>query len=222
MKNSKNNSAAGFSVVELLIVVSVIAIMSTFAIMSLTAEKLYSSDKQAVQITDLLQEARQRSLSQRKTARVEVNATRREIRLIDEREPGGAGDDVLVKAVPFRDDGVFVTTMPSNMTANPSEPSPVPALTFSTSTHPLSSGDSVATRRFLRNGTVTDGGTNAEGVGAVPTGATIYVWSKYPDDVSANPTVGQIFRAVTVLANSGSVRLWKCSVSGGNCSEWKK
>lgn len=222
MKNSKNTSAAGFSVAELLTVVSVIIILSTFAIMSMSATKLYNSDKQALQITDLMQEARQRSLSQRNTVRVEINRTRQQIRIIDERTSGNPADDVLVKEIPFMGDGVYVATAPSNMTANPTESSPVPAVAFSTSSHPLSSGDTVAVRRFMKNGNVTDGGTNAAATDAVPTGATIYVWSKYLDDTSPTPTVGQIFRAITVQASSGSTRLWKCNVSGGNCSEWTK
>lgn len=223
MKNHKNKPAAGFSIVELLVVLVIIAVLSAITFMSLGTEKLYDADKQATQIADLLQEARQRSLSQRKAQRVEINATKKMVRLIDEKDAGNAADDVLVKQIPyFSDKSVFVATSPSNMSDSPTELSPVPAITFATSTHPLSVGDSVATVRFMKNGTATNAGTNAAGAGAVPTGATIYVWSKYADDNSATPTLGQIFRAVTVLGTTGSSRLWKCSVNTSGCTQWVK
>lgn len=220
MKNPRDKSAAGFSVLEMMAVVSIIIIMTTFALLSLTAEKLYDTDKQAIYITDLLQEARQRSLSQRNTVRVEINKTKKQIRLIDEKKPNTSTDDVLVKSIAYMSDDVLIGTAPSNMSASPVELTPVPNISFTTSTHPLSSGNQVAVMRFLKNGNVTNAGTNDLGAGAVPTGATIYVWSKFPSDASPTPTVAQIFRAVTVLAASGSTRLWKCTVTSGNCDEW--
>lgn len=220
MKYSKIKSAEGFSLVELMIVLIIIAILSSIAVMSLSYDKLYDTDKQAIQIVDLLQEARQRSLSQRNTMRVEINSTKNSIRLIDEKKPDDSADDVSIKAVAYRNNGVFIGTLPSNMSDNPAELSPVPPITFTTSNHPLSLGDRAATLRFLRNGTVHNAGTNSVGAGSIATGATVYIWSKYPNDNSTNPTVGQIFRAITVLGTTGSSKLWKCSVTGGGCSDW--
>jgi prepilin-type N-terminal cleavage/methylation domain-containing protein len=219
MKYSKIKSA-GFSLIELMIVLVIIAIVSSFAVMSFTAEKLYDAEKQALGIIDLLHEARQRSLSQRNTMRVEINQTKNSIRLIDEKGPNDASDDVELKSVPYRNGGVFIGTLPSNMTDNPAELSPVPPIAFAVSNHPLSSNDTVATMRFLRGGTVHNAGTNGAGAGSIATGATIYVWSKYPNDASSNPTTGQVFRAITLLGTTGSSRLWKCAMTDGNCSEW--
>lgn len=220
MKHSKIKSAGGFSLVELMVVLVIIALLSAFAMMSFGSEKLYDADKQTLAIIDLLHEARQRSLSQRNTMRVEINVTRNSIRLIDENRPNDSSDDVEIKSAVYRNNGVFIGTLPSNMTDNPTELSPVPPIAFTTSNHPLSASDSVATMRFLRNGTVHNAGSNAVGTGSIATGATIYVWSKFPEDNSATPTTGQIFRAITVVGTTGSSRLWKCSMTSGDCSDW--
>lgn len=222
MKHSRIKSAEGFSLIELLIVIVITGILATVTVLSLSAEKLFEADRQALAVTDLLQEARQRSISQRNTMRVEINSTKNSIRLIDEKDGGSAADDVQIRSVPYRNNGVFIGTTPSNMTDNPAELSPVPPVVFAVSNHPLSPNDRVATVRFRENGTVHNAGTNAAGTNSIATGATIYVWSKYPNDNSSTPTTGQIFRAITVLGTSGSSRLWKCAMTQGNCSQWLK
>ncbi|MEZ5425458.1 MAG: hypothetical protein R2747_04255 [Pyrinomonadaceae bacterium] len=190
--------------------------------MTFSSSKSGAAETQALQISDLFQEARQRALSQRTTHRVEINATKRVIRLIDELGPGDASDDKVIKFVNYSNDGVYIGSLPSNASGSPTELSPVPVATFASSTHPLSAGDFVATFRFIRNGTVTNAGTNGWGSGAVVTGATVYVWSKYPNDGSANPSVGNTIRAVTVLGSTGLTRMWKCNLSGTSCSNWTK
>lgn len=220
MKHCQIKSDEGFSIAELMIVVAIIGIISLFAFMSLGSEKLHNTDKETLKIIDLLQEARQRSLSQRNTMRVEINATKKLVRLIDERVLGTASDDIEIKAVSYSDGSVYIGTAPSNMSDTPTELTPVSPITFSTSNHPLSNNDNVATMRFLRNGTVTNAGSDAIGSGAVPTGATIYVWSKFPNDTSTTPTIAQIFRAITVLGTRGSTRMWKCMTSNGECTDW--
>jgi prepilin-type N-terminal cleavage/methylation domain-containing protein len=220
MKNCKNESVKGFSLLELLVALAVVIILSSYAYMSLSSDKFYDADKQAFKIIDILHEARQYSLSRRNTMRVEINSTKKLIRLIDERSIGNAADDREIKSVAYIDNGVYVGTLPSNVRDSPTELSPVLPITFSTSIHPLSIGDTVATMRFLRNGTVTNAGSDAIGTGAVPTGVTIYIWSKYLNDSSTTPAIGQVFRAITVVATRGSTRMWKCSVEDGQCLEW--
>lgn len=220
MKKSKINPAAGFSIVELLIVVILVGILSSIAFMSLSTGKLYEAERQALEITDVLQEARQRAISQRNTVRVEINQTKNAIRLIDEVKPGAAADDVVIKSVPYMNNGVYIGTAPANMSnGGPTETSPVVPVTFSTSTHPLSIGDQVSIIRF-RKGTAQNAGSDAIGTNSIPTGATVYVWSKYADDNSPNPTVAQVIRAVTVLGSTGSSKLWKCSFTGNQCAAW--
>lgn len=223
LKKPKKNES-GFSIMELVIVLGVVAILTVMATLSFSTEKLYEADTQALTFIDIFQEARQRSLSQRTTMRVEINRTDQVINIIDEgRNALSSADDQVIKTSRFiGTGGVFIGSTASNQSGSPAELSPTPAITFSSSVHPLSSGDSVSTLRFLRNGTVTNAGTDAIGTGSVPTGATIFIWSKYANDTSTNPTTGQMFRAVTVLSSSGLTRLWKCTTENGSCSTWKK
>ena len=221
--HKKRQKESGFSIFELVIVVAIVAILSTIAALSFYTEKIYKADTQALNIIDVLQEARQRALSQRTTMRVEVNRTEQLIQLINENSPTTSSDDEEVRTVSYTNQGVFVGTQPSNYTAgNPVELSPTPRLAFRTSNHPLSVGDRVGTIRFLRNGTVSDAGTDDIGTGARIRGATILVWSKYADDTSTNPNTVQIMRAVTVQRTSGLTRLWKCPLENGTCATWIK
>ncbi len=212
----------GFSIAELVVVVTIISVISVVALMTMTTQKMHEADSQTLQIIDILQEARQRSLSQRSTMRVEINATLRMIRLIDEKAAGNASDDVVIKSSRFMDNGVYIGSKPANVTNAPVELSPVPVTPYASSTHPLSSGNSVIVLRFQRNGTVVNAGTNAVGDNAVPTGSTIYVWSKHVNDNSVTPTNAQVMRGITTMASSGSIRMWKCLFSGGTCSNWTK
>ena len=108
------------------------------------------------------------------------------------------------------------------MTATPTEASPIVPVTFTTSSHPLSLGNQVATLRFMSNGTVRNSGTDAIGTGSIATGATVFVWSKRDSDTSANPTVANVLRAVTVIGTSSSPKLWKCAVIGNQCTAWTR
>ncbi len=215
-------SEMGFSIAEMVVVMAIIGVVSIIAMMSYSTQKMYEAESQTFLIIDVLQEARQRALSQRTTMRVEVNATKKMLRLIDERTSGDASDDVLVKSIPFMEQGVYIGTKPANVSNTPTELSPVPVTPFENSTHPLSSGDSAITLRFQRNGVVMSAGTNAAGANATPTGSTIYIWSKYADDNSATPTQAQVMRAITVSASSGATRMWKCLFSNESCSNWTK
>jgi prepilin-type N-terminal cleavage/methylation domain-containing protein len=219
-------SEKGFTLMEMVIVLAIISIISTFAIISLTAQKVYEAETQTLLIIDILQEARQRALSQRTTMRVEINATLNMVRLIDERTArtgtNTANDDVVIKTSRFMGNGVYIGSKPANVTNQPTELSPVPVTAFATSNHPLSNGNSVMVLRFKSNGTVENAGSNNIGTGATPTGSTIYVWSKFAKDNSPTPTKAQVMRGITVLASSGSSRMWKCFVVNEACSTWTK
>jgi prepilin-type N-terminal cleavage/methylation domain-containing protein len=217
-----DDSQRGFSIAELVIVVAIIAILSVAAIMSFANQKMYEADAQTLTIIDFFQEARQRALSQRSFMRVEINATLKAIRLIDEKLPNNAADDVVIKSTAFMDNGVFIGSLPSNITGAPTELAPVPVTPFAASNHPLSVGNSVIVLRFRSNGVVYNAGTDGAGANAAPTGSTIFVWSKAPKDPSPTPTQAQVMRATTVLASSSSAKVWKCLLTNNACSTWTK
>jgi prepilin-type N-terminal cleavage/methylation domain-containing protein len=213
----------GFSLIELIIVLLVVSILTVLSVITFRTEKKYLVDTEAYQIIDLLNEARQRSLTQHKTFRVEFNQTRNAITLISENEPETVSDDKEVKSLKLRDQSeVVVGVKPENVYSVPTELSPTPALTFKTSVHPLSKPDKVATLRFVRTGIVLDAGSNADGDNAAMTGATVYVWT--PEYTSAgNPlSKGAIIRAITVQGTSGLSKYWKCPIKEGGkgCDSW--
>jgi len=235
MKQKKrfNQSERGVSMVEILVVVVIIGILSAITAMSLRTPPKYNAENQAFTLTDMMREAQQRSLSQKKTMRVVINSSDRVISLINENEPADANNDgvndaptanndTVIKTATFTDNNMSIGVVPTNMTASPVELSPVTPIVFANSIHPLSLGDVVATMRFRSNGTVLNAGNDAIGTGATPTGATIYVWTKRDSDTSANPTEADILRAVTVLGSSGSTKLWKCGVANNQCTTWTR
>lgn len=217
MNQPFNHRNAGFSILELLVVIIVIAVLTAITIISFSGNRKFAADSQAKIIIDVLDEARQKALNQRKTYRVEINATRNQVRLIDEgRNALSADDDVEVRRYAISAD-VMVGPAPPNVSGAPTATSPIPVATFSTSSYPLSSGDSKITFRFKRNGQVVDAGTDNIGTGSVMSGATIYVRSRTPSVNSPD-----VIRAVTVLGTTGDTSLFKCRFSGTTCGSWSR
>jgi len=218
MKSTKNKSAAGFSLVELLIVLTVIAILSGIIGYYLTYHRTaYKPDDQALLIVDILQEARQRSLTQREVLRVEIDIVDNIIRLIDENEPGTEDDDRMIRQLALADvNEVKVEERPAEIFDNPPETLPVPSANFKPSIYPPSTPHRVCTLRFLSNGTVVDAGNSPTGTNAVPTGTTLHVWS--PNKVNADES--DIARAITITGTTGSVRLWEYNRASTATNKW--
>lgn len=207
MNSVKLQNQNGFSLIELLIVVSLTVIMTTVSLYYLyNHQKLYKPDEQAALFIDMLQEARQKALTQKVTMRVELDLTDNVARLINEGDPAVATDDKIIRLFTLKaSQDVNVEKRPNNVNTSPTEPSPVPAITFVTSSvHPLSLNHKVATLRFKKDGTVTDAGTTAIGGGATLTGSTVFVWQ--PEKTNANNS--GLTRAITVIGSSGAIRLW--------------
>lgn len=216
----KCGSDAGFSVIELLVVVGLIAIMSTMVLIYANAyQKLYKPDDQALQLSDMLQEGRQRALTQRRTMRVEINITNNTAKLYDENRDGtSSADDFLIKAMTlYNPVDVKVDPRPAEIGYNPPESMPVPNAVFSSSVYPPSISQSVCTIRFLANGQAVNAGTNAIGSGAVPTGLTLHIWQPKKN----TPTQSDIARSITVLGATGMVRLWEFDHTSGAPNKWK-
>ncbi len=217
---TSKQSGSGFSIVELLVVVSIIAIMSTVVLFYAFAhKKLYQPDDQALQLADILQEGRQRALTQRRTMRVEINISNYTAKLYDENVLSNtANDDVLIKAMTlFQPTNVKVNTRPSEIGYNPPELMQVPNAVFKASVYPPSISQNVCTIRFLANGSAVDAGNNAIGTGAVPTGVTLHIWA--PN--KANPAQSDIARSLTVLGATGVIRLWEFDHSSTAPNKWK-
>lgn len=220
-KECFSSSEQGFSLIELLVVIILITIVVTFAFLGNSSKRLFGADNQALAIIDILQEARQLSLTEGKTLRVEINDTKKLIRLIDENNTNStASDDKVISSSNF-DPAVTVGTKPTNVNSvtGPFPPSstPAPEIQYSQTNYPLSATDKVKTLRFLKTGEVVDAGTDNLGAGALTSGVTIYVYN------GAAGGKSDVIRAITVSGITGVAQFFKCQMNAqGVCSVWVK
>lgn len=221
-KNSKLNmknkeSQKGASLVEVILIMLILTIFAAFALVSWSGTRKFAVDDQAVKTADIFAEARQYSLNQRRIFRVELNRTKGAVTLIDENEPNNAGDDQIVKNIPFKS-FVNIGTIPSNILSAPTAHSPIPVLDYVRSNYPLSPNEEKITIRFAKDGRVLDTGTDAGGTGSLMRGATIYMFSN-----KEKTTTPEIIRAITVLQASGDIAILKCSFDTNNkCGNWTR
>lgn len=205
--NEQRSLAAGFSLMELLIVLSVIAILTAISIPYLFQyQRLYQSEEQARKLMDLMQEANQLALNRRRTIRFEIDLTDNAALLIDENTVGTAADDTLIKSMPLLSTGeIRVDTNPSGVT-RPNPPNYANA-TFTNDTlgHKVGSAtvtnNSVWAARFRSDGSVVTAGN-------VPISATIFLWPPRTPGNAAARDNGEV-RAITLFGGSGAVRYWK-------------
>lgn len=208
-KVDKMRGEAGFSIIELVVVMVIMAIMITVSLFYFMGHKeAYKTDDHSLHLLDVLQDARMRALQKRRPMRVEINKTKSEIRLIDENGLGDASNDTIVKAVPFNGT-VGIGTRPTNISLSPPDADTNFTFAYTTSLHPLSNTDEVFTLRFLLNGTVVSAGSDAVGTGAsMVARATIYLW---PEKVGGAEQAdnNKLVRAVTIYGASGSIKFWR-------------
>ena len=202
------------------------SIIVCIAFMSVNSSKKFAADDQSLKILDILQEARQRAVNQRAVMRVEINNTKKQIRLFDENKTkamdsslaNDTSDDALISSFTI-DNNVTIGVHPSNVSTSivPVQTSPIPELAFSTTTYSLSANDSVFTLCFLRDGRVVQTGTdNLCSTTNSLRGATIYVYS-----LPKSNGKSEVIRAVTVNGISASSGVYKCQLdSSSNCTTW--
>lgn len=212
IKNSRGDAsippevtpASGFSLIELLIVLSVIVIVVAISVPYLFSyRKLYRSEDQALKVMDLMREANQLALNRRRTMRFEIDLTDNTVLLIDE---NGPAPDTLIKAIPLDSvSEVRIDAAPSGV-SRPNPPNFTDA-TFGTDTVGHLRGSTTVTghrvwaARFRSDGSVVNG-TNT------PLSATLYSWPpKTPGN--STPRATAEVRAITMFGSSGAVRYWK-------------
>lgn len=219
MRDQKLNMDKGFSLVELMIVLLVISILAAVSMMYIVDyQKLYKADDQALALVDMLQEARQRSLTQREIIRVEIDMDDMVVRLIDENSPSDADDDQQLRSINLASETlVKIDERPNNITLDPPENLPAPLAVFQPSVYTPSVPHRVCTIRYASNGNVLDAGSDEDGTNAVPTGVTLHIWM--PQD--ENNQNAKIARAITVIGSTGSVRFWEYDFNSGDANKWK-
>lgn len=209
MRNQKLESRSragqsGFSLTELIAVLTVLAIMAAISVPYLLKHRtVYRTDDQVIKIMDAMREAGQLAITRRRTVRFELDLTDNTYKIIDEQN---AATDTLVKSIPMdKPADVRVDVIPSGVTKpNPPNYTDI-TFTLDTVGHLNGStsviGHSVWAARFQRDGSV----VNAAGT---PISVNIYVFPPAAPG-SATPKVMKQVRAITLFGGSGAIRLWK-------------
>lgn len=217
--NRSFSSEKGVSIFELLIVIIIGTIMATFSIFYFSGHsRLFKPDEESLKLIDLLQEARQRSLTQRETIRVEIDVTDNVARLIDENTAATQDDDKKIREITlFTSANVKLDSQPPDITTAPEVVPAQPIADFKQSIYPPSVTHRVVTFRFMKDGTVYDAGTNPVGANANLTGATMYIWSPKLNST----TVSEFARAITIVGTTGSIKMWEYDRALTTANKWK-
>ena len=182
-------SEAGFSLIELLIVIAMVVILTTISVFALRSSKRsYAPDDEANQIVSFFREAHQRALSQRQTQRVTIDRNQLVVRLMDEGLLPG-GDEVEI--IRGKLNGTVAMTQPSiggNLI-------PLPPPPYNYNTAVFTAG--VCQFRFRADGSVVDSAGNS-------VSATFFF-----TPLDMNDQSGTLVRSVTLFGPSGSTRAWK-------------
>lgn len=206
--NHRFNDARGHSVIELLIVVSIIAILSAVTIFSLVGhKKAYKTDDQALQVLDFIREANSRALTYRETMRLEIDTTDNKIRIIDENLSTTTTDDREYRSMPLElGTEVVVDRTPAGVTI-PTPPGYTAAAYATDGIGHLEgtttvTGHRVWSIRFRADGTVVN---NANAI----TSATLFLYPPIAPATLGTPKSKPQVRAITIFGGSVGVRLWK-------------
>ena len=185
----------GFSVLELLLVMTIIAIMIAVALPYISAHKrAYQVDDFGAELVDVLRYANQRALSERQVMRVELTPStdtdRGTIQVIDQNRiaPGTADDEVVRnETLPLKRDTTIVVT---------SGALPVPPAPFNFLPPPLTGGK--VTVSFNPDGSVTD---NTD----IPRSFSI---AFFTPDANGNPNTVDT-RSITLFGPTTSIKPWR-------------
>lgn len=189
-------SEKGMSLVELVVVLTIMAILTAMSIPYLIRyTQKYKSEDQAIRVMDMMREAGQLALNKRRTIRFEldVNDSRRPVvRIVD--EDGTQAAAFLTKEIPLEPVNEVRMEVPPAGVVQPSPPNYANAAFVG----------GVWTAYFHSDGTVrtaTD----------TPISATLYFWppKKEPYDAADLTARPGETRAITIFGGSGAVRYWK-------------
>lgn len=195
---------AGYSLIELMVVLGIILIMSAISLpYILNYENQYKSEVQCLKIMDLMREASQRALNQRRSVRFEVDVTLNQVHIIDEVT---AGDDVLLKSVPVESTSVLKMDLPPTPLNRAALPGYADAVFAIDAIGHLKNGEMITGSRVFAIVFRSDGAVvNAANI---PISRTLFI---YPPTSATSDTASDArqIRGITIYGGSGAVRYWK-------------
>lgn len=200
----RNKAIGGFSLVELLVALTIVAILAAITLPYFNSyRKLYRSEDQALKLMDLLSETAQLALTRRRTFRFEIDVTDNVLRVIDE---ANASPDVLIKKIPLdKTADLRMDLIPTGVT-KPNPPN-YADITFAADTvghlenGSQVTGHTVWAARFRSDGSVVNHANSL-------TSVNIYVWPPTAPG-SQTPRNKSEVRAITLFGGSGAIRYWK-------------
>lgn len=186
----------GFTIAELMVVIAVMMILTVFSIFALQPnKKLYRTDDEAQRIVETLRQASYLALTHRHSMRMELNASQKWIRIVDEKDPSTATDDVEVSRAYLNSVGdVKVDAQPTGVGA-PNPPN------YAAAVYAGAGNTRAWTLRYKLDGTVEKTGGNV-------TSATLYIYPPDPNNSNAAVDKKRV-RAITIFGGTGAIRLWK-------------
>lgn len=181
--------AAGFSAIELLIVVAIVIILTAAAVFTLAPQRrAYRTEDAASQVTNFLRDAYQRALSQRQTMSVQIDRANMLIKIIDENRLT-IGDEIEVRRAKLNDEiSLNQPAAGAGLVNPPPSPYNYPVAGYS---------NNLWEARFRSDGSVVDAAGN-------PLSATLFF-----SLANMNSSDSNLIRAVTLFGPSGSVRVWR-------------
>ncbi|MGH9760514.1 MAG: pilus assembly FimT family protein [Blastocatellia bacterium] len=194
------NADSGFSLIELMIVITMIGILTGIAIIAFSASKnAYAADDQANAVVNYFRDASSRAIADHHSYRVVINLNTKTITEINENSIATGntdtdtltGDDTLVKQEPLRQD--VAIGLPTGMITVP--PGNYPAATFT---------GNVWCGHFQSNGSV----TSSMGTLFTTSPALVTCSFVFQSTISNNNNQKTLIRAVTLAGATSTVRFW--------------
>ena len=188
-RRSTHREAEGYSVLELLVVVTVIITLTAVAVFSLVPQRrAYGTEDAAGQVTNFLRDAYQRAISQRQTMKVQIDRSSMLMKIIDENTLP-VGDEVEVRRAQLSSEiSVSQPTIGGSPLNAPAAPYNYPVAVYSSN---------LWVARFRSDGSVVDAAGNT-------LSATVFF-----SFVNMKTSDTNLIRAVTLFGPSGSIRFWR-------------
>ncbi|MEW6129468.1 MAG: prepilin-type N-terminal cleavage/methylation domain-containing protein [Acidobacteriota bacterium] len=191
----------GFSMIELMVVVSIIIILTTAAVIGFRGNKrAYAAEDEAQKILSFFREAHQRALAQRQAQRITIDRANNLIRLADMGMLPGGDEVIINRGVLNAEVTLERPTVGGNPLTLPNAPYNYPSANFDI--------NGTLDIYFLADGSVTNTAGYASSSPA-PISFTLFFSPTPGTAPSPEQPTGNLIRAVTLFGPTASAKVWR-------------